>query len=193
MRPYPPEPDGRSFVPAPELELWARETFIDPSGRLYNEEHDHLNRLQIGFVWAFVDGSKGGRSLAGLCELMPPMAMGKWQRARAEQQVSEWFPDQDLDAMITILAAAADHYDDASFCALIEHELLHVGDDGFTQTGKQKVKIRPHDLEEFSSVVRRYGAFDDALKEMALALKHEPEVGRAEIRSACGTCLRLVG
>lgn len=193
VRPYPPDNDGRSFIPAPELEVWARATFIDPSGKLFNEEHEHLELAKIGFLWAYVPGRKGGRDIAGLCEKMPPMAMGKWQKARAEQQIGEWFTEAlgDFpDFVITIDVEAANRYDDASFCALVEHELYHAGDDGFTDEGEQKFTLRGHDVEEFIGVIRRYGA--GATELAGIDTKAVPTFGPAKIRAACGTCLRVV-
>lgn len=195
IRPFPPEMEA-SFLPAPELESWARATFIAAGGPLENEDHQHLQSAKLGFLWSFVEAKRGGRRLAGQTEIMPPMAMGAWQRKRAAQQVSEWFGECP-DFLITIDAEVATLMDDASFCALVEHELYHAGHERaefdaprFHQDGSPVFAIRAHDIEEFRGVVRRYGA---AVTDLAgLDLSARPEVGPALIRSVCGTCLRAV-
>lgn len=204
-RPYPPadmleDPNPR-FVPAPELETWARQQFINEISPLHNPEHVHLQMANLGFVWTNAPNSRGGRVIAGTCELMPPMAMGKWARARAEAQMREWFGDMP-DFLITISAPHAQAFDDASFMALVEHELYHAGQDKdeFGQpkfsksSGLPIFALRAHDVEEFNGIVRRYGAAAAGVEEMVRAANKGPEIGEAQIARACGTCggLRLV-
>jgi hypothetical protein len=114
--------------------------FIDGDGALHNPEHEHLDKATIGFAWATEENSRNGRRILGLTELMPPMAMGKWSRARALEQMADWFGDVP-DFLITIDVVAAS-FDDASFCALIEHELYHCAQqrDAF---GNPKFTARP--------------------------------------------------
>ena len=84
------------------------------------------------------------------------------------------------------------------WCALVEHELYHIGqrDDGFgapafTKDGMPKLGIRGHDVEEFVGIVRRYGAGGGASDTAKLvdAARRAPEVGHADIARACGTCI----
>ncbi|MBI1682362.1 putative metallopeptidase [Caulobacter hibisci] len=202
-RPLPPPELMQSmdlqFMPSPELEEWARATFIEHGATLWNEDHDHLNRATLGFVWTTVSNSRGGNMVAGQCESMPPMAMGKWQRARAEQQIADWF-DGLPDFLITIDANYATICQDAEFCALIEHELYHAaqerdiyGAPKFTRDGRPKFGIKGHDVEEFVGVVRRYGAGPAAGATQALvdAASRRPEVASVKIAQACGTCRML--
>jgi len=193
-RPFPP-PTDEPFIPSPELEAWARATFIEPGAPLENEEHQHLRSASIGFVWTFIEATRNGRRLAGLCEIMPPMAMGKWQKERAIWQISEWFGEMP-DFLITIDAEIAVMLDDTSFCALVEHELYHAGQETefgapkFRRDGSPAFCIRGHDIEEFRGIVRRYGA--DATDLAGIDTNARPEIGLASVRSACGTCLKLV-
>ncbi|HVR48145.1 MAG TPA: putative metallopeptidase, partial [Pseudorhodoferax sp.] len=87
---------------------------------------------------------------------------------------------------------------DAEWCALVEHELYHVGQEmdefgapKFTREGMPRLCIRGHDVEEFVGVVRRYGVGDPdgAIGRLARAAGAMPEIGRANIAGACGTCL----
>jgi hypothetical protein len=87
---------------------------------------------------------------------------------------------------------------DAEFCALIEHELYHIGhmkdafgQPAFTRDGLPKIGMRGHDVEEFTGVVRRYGASEDVAK-MVKAAQSTPEVAKLNIATACGTCLLRV-
>lgn len=50
-----------------------------------------------------------------------------------------------------------------------------------------KLVIQSHDVEEFTGVVRRYGASED-VKRMVEAANTRPEMSRADVHYACGTC-----
>jgi hypothetical protein len=203
-RPQPPaelfEPVGApSFRPAPELGEWARKTFIDEESSLFNQEHFHLQVAQIGFLWTITPNARAGHRIVGQCEIMPPMAMGKWAKARLEQQIEEWFGVVP-HFLITIDAHYAAQCDDLEFCALVEHELLHAGQemDGFgapkfRKSGQPAFAIRGHDVEEFVSIVRRYGVAGGAGATRALveAASKRPEVGALQVAQACGTCRML--
>jgi hypothetical protein len=204
MRPYPPEDLATfsdiemadRFMPAPAVLDWLRDTFLDEGSELFNVEHQHLREAKLGILWTNCDNSRAMRSVIGQAELMPPMAMGKWQRARAIQQVEEWFGDMP-DFLITFSAPAAHGMDDASFCALVEHELYHCaqkmdqyGMPKFKEDGTPSFAIRGHDVEEFVGVVARYGAIDPGVAAMVEVANHKPLIGAASIAGACGTCLR---
>jgi len=202
MRPMPPlemlEDPSRAFVPSPELEAWARATFIDSDAELVNEEHDHLNQASIGFVWTILPNARAGQRIVGQCEIMPPAAMGKWAKGRAEQQVEEWF-GAIPHFLITVDANYALQCDDTEFCSLVEHELLHAGQEigpfgpKFRKDGSPKFAIRGHDVEEFVSIVRRYGvgAAAGATRALVEAASRRPEIATAQISQACGTCRML--
>lgn len=204
-RPYPPRhlvelsvlamPDR--FEPSTELHDWIVETFIAGDGPLMNEDHTHLADAHLGILWTNCDNTRNMRLVLGQTELMPPMAMGKWQRARAIQQIEEWFGSMP-DFLITFFAPACAGMNDASFCALVEHELYHAaqkldqyGMPAFhRETGKPIFAIRGHDVEEFTGVVRRYGADAAGVKPLVDAANAKPLIDGAEIDGVCGTCLR---
>lgn len=182
------------FKPAPELEEWVRAVFLEPDGPLYNAEHEHLRLSTLGFAWTAEANVRQGRRVLGQAELMPPMAMGKWQRARALEQIRDWFGEVP-DFLITIDVAAAG-FDDASFCALLEHELYHCAQAldlaGFPKfhrdTGDPIWAIRGHDVEEFVGVVARYGTEATGTTDLVKAGTSKALVGVAQINTACGTC-----
>jgi hypothetical protein len=185
-----------TFVPAPELEAWVRSTFIDPAGDLANEAHTHLNEAVLGFLWTDIPNARQGRSIVGTAEPGMPMgAMGRWAKARAAYQVKAWFGDVP-DFIITIEATHAAACDDASFCALIEHELYHCaqehdafGAPKFSKDGRPKFTMRGHDVEEFVGVVARYGIAATGVGELVRAANKGPEIAAASIANVCGTCL----
>jgi hypothetical protein len=204
-RPYPPpsliEIVGDHaidrFEPASDLRDWIIDTFIKGVGPLVNPEHAHLSDAHIGFLWTNCYNEKQMRVVLGQTEIMPPMAMGKWQRARAVQQIEEWFGGAMPDFLITFSAPACDGMNDASFCALVEHELYHCaqaldafGMPKFNKEGQPVYAIRGHDVEEFVGVVRRYGAAASGVQPMIDAGNARPLIAGAEIDGICGTCLR---
>jgi hypothetical protein len=182
--------------PAPELEAWARATFIDEGALLENEEHVHLRDATIGFLWAAVANARQGRSVVGQAELCQNVGgFGKWAKARAEQQLEEWFGVVP-DFIITVFAPYAAECSDATFCALIEHELSHCGQERdaygmrkFKSSGEPAFAMRGHDVEEFVGVVARYGADAAGVRALIDAAAAGPSIGAAEIGFACGTCL----
>lgn len=197
-RPMPPEHlvGGLGlFEPAPDVERWVRATFLEDDGTLYNEDHEHLQRAKLGFVWTNEPNEKRGRTILGTCQLMPPTG-DKWTAGRTHMQISDWF-DGMPDFVITLYAPLAAEMDDASFMALVEHELYHAAPkrDSFGQpmfskeTGEPLWSTRPHDVEQFVGVVRRYGARAAMVEAMVEAANAGPEIADATIAMACGNCL----
>lgn len=188
---------GDQFVPAPEILDWARLTFIDAAGTLANEEHAHLRDADIGILWTNVANSKNGRSIVGQCELGDPMAMGKWAKAKARMQVEQWFGGIP-DFILTFDASYAMQASDLEWCALVEHELLHAAQDKdsfgmpkFSQsTGRPVYTIRGHDVQEFTSIVRRYGADAAHVREFVDAAMAKPLIGNVAVSHACGVCAK---
>lgn len=186
------------FIPAPELEEWARQQFINELSPIHNPEHIHLQLAALGFVWTNVENVKKSRHILGQCQLITESGE-KWAAGRQHQQLREWFEDVP-DFLITIEAQNAMLCTDASFMALVEHELYHAaqktdefGQPMFNQiTGHPLWAIRGHDVEEFVGVVRRYGADAAGVRDMVAAANKGAEIAEGQIGRACGTCLRLV-
>lgn len=203
-RPMPPDHlldidpvDPMGFEPAPELKEWILERFISDEGELHNPDHMHISPWDddlFKVLWASSGFIKAERVVLGQAEKFAPMA-GGWRKARQEKQMIDWFGCVPK-FIITIDAIYASSASDVDFCALIEHELYHIGakrdEDGnyvMSQgTGEYKYYLRPHDVEEFHGVVQRYGASPDVQKMVELA-NDGPTISRANIAHACGTCL----
>lgn len=204
LRPMPPpefvdpscgderQPD---FIVAHDLMIWATSTFIDPEGEFANPDHEHLQHATFGMLWTRVANARQGRRVIGTAELGEPMAMGKWRKARAEQQVREWFAHVPT-FILTFDALYAVECPDAELCALVEHELYHCaqardeyGAPKFKKSGEPAFEMRGHDVEEFVGVVRRYGADVAGVRAMIDAAKNAPEIAPASVAAMCGTCM----
>jgi hypothetical protein len=188
------------FLPAPELVEWIHAAYLDEAGPFYTPEHAHLNAARIACLWTNAENARHMRRIVGQAE-MPARGNkgGKWQKARAEQQLREWFGEIP-DFLLTFDAVYADECEDASFAALVDHELFHCAQalDEFgapkfnKQTGQPEFTLKGHDVEEFVGVVRRFGiqAAGEAATEMVIAAAQRPEITPAKLGQACGTCLR---
>ncbi len=202
-RPRPPQAllDGdehATFEPSEALAAWARASFIDAGAPLENPDHAHLEVATIGFLWTNALNEGRGRRVLGTCEPGEPSGSG-WRRDRATLQIRRWF-GHCPDFLITIDAMAAAEMSDAAFCALVEHELYHAGQakdefgqPKFDKLGRPVFTMRPHDVEEFIGVVRRYGGRDKPeLERLIEAGRQTPEIGQrggeGKLWEACGTC-----
>jgi len=203
MRPRPPkkllDSFQTEFLPAPELDKFVRESFLNEDSKLYNFEHRHLRQARIGYLWTNCSNQKQMRKVVGTCEIPKPSPLASvWEKARYFYQIRQWFGTDNLDFLITLDAnyiAAAPHI---NFLAILEHELFHAGhklDEWgqkayFKTTGKPKYGLRGHDLEEFVGIWMRYGpraGAGDSMK-MLVAAKGKPLIGKADIQRLCGNC-----
>ncbi len=197
-KPVPPhellEDTSIRFEPAQDLIGWARSTFIDEAADLVNEDHKHLRFATIGALWTNVENGRHGRRIIGQAEMGLPPA-GKWSRGRIELQLQQWFSEVP-DFLLTFDAHYASVCPDAEFCALVEHELYHCGQehDAFGApkfrkgSGLPAFTMRGHDVEQFVGVVRRYGADAANVRALVDAANRPPEISKASIGHVCGTC-----
>ncbi|CUJ00372.1 Uncharacterised protein [Achromobacter xylosoxidans] len=192
-RPTPMGVEGQ-FVPATGLASWVASRILAPSGDLHNEDHSHLIDADLEWLWAPTGFQKTGRTVLGQAEQVMFRA-GGWQKARQEQQMIEWFGRVPA-FLITLAADYCITCSDADFCALVEHELYHIGHapdpygaPAFDKAGRPKLRIVGHDVEEFVGVVARYGPSADVGRLVA-AVGAAPAVPRLDIARACGCCLK---
>lgn len=182
-----------SLQPAPEVWEWIQREILAETGSIHNPEHAHLIDANIGVLWASTGFAKQGRVVLGQAEQVMFRA-GGWQKARQEQQMRDWFGEAP-EYLITLAADYCAQCTDAEFCALVEHELYHIGHKldkygapAFAENGMPKLEMRGHDVEEFVGVVRRYGPSHD-VQQLIDAASRPPEVAKINISRACGTCL----
>ncbi|MBR8136846.1 putative metallopeptidase [Burkholderia cenocepacia] len=184
------------IAPADGVAEWVNETLLRAGAPLHNPDHEHLIDADVAYLWAAVENVRQMRRVIGQCEEVTIRA-GGWQRARQEQQYLEWFGRVPA-FLITLDARYARECNDLQWCALVEHELYHIGQrldefgaPAFTKDGMPKLGIRGHDVEEFVGIVRRYGVAGGAgdMAKLVAAAQRSPEVGHVDIARACGTCI----
>lgn len=208
IRPFPPqdlidkaeEDEAIRLAPAPDLMNWVITNFLTIGGPLHNPDHDHIaelihdNEEFLAFAWASSACMAKKRMVLGQCEKVM-FNQGGWKKARQEQQMRDWFGYVPV-YLITIDASYCDQATDRDFCALIEHELYHIGverdEDGDAiiseMTGLPKHYLAGHDVEEFVGVVKRWGA-DESVKRLIEVAKQAPFVSDVNISKCCGNCL----
>lgn len=194
------EEEAIRIIAAPELKEWVITNFLTLGGELHNPDHDHIAELLhddetfLAFAWASSAFTRAKRMVLGQCEKVM-FNQGGWKKARQEQQMRDWFGFVPI-YLITIDAGFCEQASDREFCALIEHELYHIGverdGDGeivySDHTGLPKHYLAGHDVEEFVGVVKRWGASDD-IKRLVEVAKQAPFVSEKNIAASCGTCL----
>ena len=202
-RPMPPEHIGKfndghwgRYTPAPELSKFVTETFLTEDAPLYNKDHEHLLGANVQFLWAPSGFEKQMRFVVGQCEKVA-FRCGPWQKGRQEQQMMEWFGVVP-DFLITLDASYCFECENIDFCALLEHELYHIGQKldkygqpAFDKFGNAQLDIRGHDVEEFVGIVERYGVGNQnsATARLVKAGTAKPTVSKLNIFHACGTCI----
>lgn len=183
-------------MPAPEVRKWIDDQLLAEDGTIHNPDHAHLIGADIAVLWADGGFTSKMRTVIGTAEEVA-FRCNAWQRGRQEQQMREWF-GRVPKFLITLDGQYARQCSDAHWCALVEHELYHLGQQRdlfgvpmFAKDGRPKLQIRGHDVEEFVGVVRRYGtgAPDSAVSRLYAAARGPAEVSRVALAGACGTCL----
>lgn len=206
QRPMPPDGMGRyneytdswnpSFVPALDMPQWIRNMFIGEDSQLKNDDHSHLENADIAFLWAGSGFKKQMRQVIGMAEEVT-FRCGRWQKGRQEQQMMDWY-GRVPNWLITLDASYCSQCTDEQFCALVEHELYHIGhafDDygvpKFDSEGLPVIKMRGHDVEEFVGVVERYGVGnpEGSVAKMVEAANKGPKLTVFDITHCCGTCV----
>lgn len=198
--PFPEIPEhllGHRLViePCNEVRDWAQSMFLDPSSAFYNEEHSHLEELNVGFLWTNATNELRGSRTLGTAEVATVDAKS-WGSIRRREQIDRWFGSKNRPShLITLDAVWLSTANPASICALIEHELYHCdivrdrfGAPKLDSYNRPKPALRPHDLECFIGEARRYGPWSAALRAMKEALEFPPEFGEVELAGVCGTC-----
>lgn len=190
--------EGDAYTPSPDWEAWVRETFIEDGGPLVNHEHEHLRFARIGILLSNETCRTKGKTVLGRAHVGEPAGSDPWQKGLKRDHLTRLFgevPDFYLLLSATFIADRLEEGNTPAVCALIEHELYHCAQDMrdgmplfVKATGKPKWRMRPHDVEEFVGVVRRYGAWSPELQALTDAAERGPTLARGKIEGVCGTC-----
>lgn len=118
--------------------------------KLINAHHglQFLRQFDLAYLLEHADLPSGGK----YCDWAKARLVPKWARAVAS-----------ADAAVTVNALVWQVLTDKHREALVLHELLHLGQN--EKSGA--LEIVPHDVEEFSFVVRQYGQWRPSLVDFA--------------------------
>jgi hypothetical protein len=122
---------------------WAEadDSVIDMAGELVRKYHPWLRTARIGFLF---------RKEA-------PLAKGRYRLGQAQKVTDKLKAFMDYDFVIWVAKDQWDGLTTERRYALLDHELCHCvwGDNGWT--------MRPHEIEEFSEIIERWGFWTHAL------------------------------
>ena len=127
---------------------------IELARRIIDKYHPSLMDASIGFVMRSEAPRVGGKTV-----------LGKTRKVTAEQQVHI-----DFDFIIWLAEDVWSSLSPRQKEALIDHELSHCKFDGFTAS------IVPHDVEEFTHIIDRYGFWWPASDAFEASVQHALEL-----------------
>lgn len=140
------------FKPAPEVERIARE--------LIRDHHPHLLKRRVEFVFTEKAPKSGTKEIWGTARIVNGLAAFL---ANSYTEVADGIEELNEDFFVICISEPVwGMLSDRCRKALLDHELCHCWveekDDGDTT-----LKLVHHDLEEFGSVVQRWGVWRDDL------------------------------
>jgi hypothetical protein len=128
------------------------------AARLIDEFHGSLAEAQICYLVRTGDWKKRGKDVYGSAEIV----------SKKHKKLSGF------DIVITIgLRAWNATADEDVKKAILDHELTHCGKDE-DKEGNAKFYIMDHSVEDFNSIIRRYGLWSQDLR-LAINAHHEHE------------------
>lgn len=147
---------------------------------LIEKYHQHIIDFSVRIRYVFVDTT--------------PVSKGKevWGTCRKVTGLNAFLEDGKQDGepffVITISKDVWDVLPQDKQIALVDHELCHVsaeakqqkdeadGDSDLETDNPVKLSVKPHDLEEFSCIVRRHGMWREDIQDFVeAALKNKPK------------------
>lgn len=136
------------------------------AGELIPKHHQHLHGVRIDYVFRSETAKSNGKEIWGkarkITGLNAFLATPEDERP-VEDDIDDFFVIEISEPVWAIL-------DPAERAALVDHELCHltVEED---KDDNLKLKLRPHDLEEFVAIVRRHGLWRDDVETFAAAVQ----------------------
>lgn len=104
------------------------------------------------------------------------MREGKWNKYGTIVKVSAKMRKAGIegDYILTINSEAWASFEGKQKRALVDHELAHIVV-SVDRKGAVQYKLKPHDVEEFIHIVKRYGSWTGGLKKMKSAMLGESD------------------
>ncbi len=154
-----------SLRDAPEAALIAKD--------LIYEHHPHLFGVRIDCCFRSETQKNKGKLVLGSCAktTVREEFLGRRKRDAATGE----FTAPEHYFVISIAEPEWKKLSDPQRIALIDHELHHAGVTE-TDAGDRKLKILPHDIEEFSAVVRRHGLWKGDIEEFVRSAQLGPQL-----------------
>lgn len=148
-----------NYSPAAEVEIIANE--------LIPLHHKHICQHDVRVVYVYRDDvpSRGGKEV--------------WGEAKRKSGLDAYLageerPDGSLDDAFFVIVISLPIWKQLDYAkreALVDHELSHCWVE-LDDEGDIQLKIHPHDVEEFISIIRRHGPWQLAAAAMVKAAKN---------------------
>ena len=131
---------------------------------LITKYHPHLTNARIGLAWhVALKPDVDGHLVLGRCIKV--------------SDLQKEFAEFDFIIVLNRQVWYNDQFDAPKKMALVDHELCHAemardaeGEDKSDERGRPVYRIRKHDIEEFTEIVRRHGCYKADLEVFAKAL-----------------------
>jgi len=137
------------FTPAPEVQ--------EIANKLIPDFHPHLEGIRIEYVFTDTVPNKGGKQVWGTMRKISALpAYLAFAGDPTEEEVEPFF-------CMVITLPVWEQLPDKHKLALVDHELCHAAME------EEKLKVVPHDLEEFSAVVERHGLWRKDIQDFITA------------------------
>lgn len=146
---------GTTFTSAPEVKTIAEE--------LIQKYHPSLRDFAPRIEYVFTDKTpkKGGKEVWGTMRKITNLAA-----FLAQDEFSQEQGINDPFFVMTITKPVWDILQHDKRVALVDHELCHAVVEE-KEDGKNRLLIVPHDLEEFTCIVKRHGLWREDVQEFA--------------------------
>lgn len=140
-----------------------KESVYKTANKIIKKYHKSLRRAKISLVWrTSLKADRDGHLMLGRC-------------IRVGDLLKEYIP---YDFIILLNKEIWEHLTSKQQKALLDHEIYHaapaIGKDGHQKKdvrGRYCFRTRKHELEEFSKIVERHGAYLPDIQRFAEALK----------------------
>lgn len=137
------------YTPAPEVKKIAEELIPD--------YHPHLEGQRVEYVFVDTIPNKGGKQVWGTMRKISSLpAYLAFAGDADSEDVPPFF-------CMVITKPVWEQLPDKSKVALVDHELCHA------TLEEDKLKVAPHDLEEFTAIVERYGLWRKDIQDFITA------------------------